>query len=129
MAGCCWGKPADLPWSVVFSNPEAITPHKHIPLHPVQLYHSFSNLLIFLIMFTVFTKYRNRPRGFLFTLFLLLYPVGRFITEAFRGDAARGFLFDTFSTSQFISLLVFTAGLIKLADILRSSRRPSGRRT
>jgi phosphatidylglycerol:prolipoprotein diacylglycerol transferase len=129
MAGCCWGKPGGGPWAVVFSHPEAITPDKHIPLHPVQLYHSLSNLLIFIILFTLFIKFRTRPRGFLFTLFMLLYPLGRFITEYFRGDAARGFLFDTFSTSQFISILVFTGGLIKLADILRSARAPAGRRT
>ena len=41
MAGCCWGSPADLPWSVVFSNPDTLCPLRE-PLHPAQLYEAAS---------------------------------------------------------------------------------------
>jgi len=124
MAGCCWGKRADLPWAVIFSHPEAITPDKHIPLHPVQLYHSIANGVIFLILLIVFSKYKSRPGGFLFALFFLLYPVARFITEFYRGDEARGFLFNALSTSQCISIIMFFAGLILMYGIF-----PKGKNT
>jgi len=125
LAGCCWGKPADIPWGVVVSNPEAITPLKHISLHPAQLYHSLANFLIFFILLIIYIKYKNRPRGFIFTLFLLLYSSGRFITEFFRGDMARGYVFDILSTSQFISLIAFILAMLKLASMI--SRREFSR--
>src|SRR5262245_47487951 len=40
LAGCCWGRPTDLPWGVVF--PELGPP----PRHPLQLYSAFLDLLL-----------------------------------------------------------------------------------
>jgi phosphatidylglycerol:prolipoprotein diacylglycerol transferase len=40
-AGCCYGRPSDLPWAVTFTNPESLAP-KGIPLHPTQIYSSYS---------------------------------------------------------------------------------------
>ncbi len=31
MAGCCYGSPADLPWSVVFTNPDSLCPVRGAP--------------------------------------------------------------------------------------------------
>ena len=48
-AGCCYGKPTDVPWAVIFTNPLAAanvgTP-LGIPLHPTQLYEAGAELLI-----------------------------------------------------------------------------------
>ncbi|MGD9040706.1 MAG: prolipoprotein diacylglyceryl transferase, partial [Desulfobacteraceae bacterium] len=46
MAGCCYGKPTDLPWAVTFTHPQSLAP-LNIPLHPTQLYSSFSGFIIF----------------------------------------------------------------------------------
>ena len=43
-------------------------------------------------------------------LYLVIYPIGRFIFEFFRGDEYRGFIFGL-STSQFISIILFGLGL------------------
>ncbi len=45
LAGCCYGKPTDLPWAVTFTDPLAAsnvgTP-LGVSLHPTQLYESFA---------------------------------------------------------------------------------------
>ena len=60
-AGCCYGKPTNVPWAVVFTNPMAAanvgTP-LGIPLHPTQLYESGAELLILIVLLT--TERRGR---------------------------------------------------------------------
>lgn len=55
MAGCCYGKPTDMKWGVVFTNPNSLAP-LNIPLHPTQLYSSISGFIIFLILFLLHSK-------------------------------------------------------------------------
>ena len=55
------------------------------------------------------TWFERRGRAFpgrTFWSFALLYGVLRFIIEFFRGDTSRGFIFNTLSTSQFISVVL-----------------------
>ncbi len=54
---------------------------------------------------------------------MLVYGISRFIIEMFRGDP-RGMVFDSVSTSQFISLLIVPVALVMLH---RLSRRPARR--
>jgi phosphatidylglycerol:prolipoprotein diacylglycerol transferase len=111
MAGCCWGKPTQLPWSVSFTNQNALTTSKYIPLHPVQLYHSLTNLAIFLTLVILAKRYKNQRPGKIFIAFLLIYPPMRFVLEFFRADEQRGFVMELLSTSQFISIFVFITGI------------------
>ena len=48
-AGCCWGKPTNLPWGVKFTElgHEITGVPIDVPLHPTQLYESFSMLIVF----------------------------------------------------------------------------------
>ena len=52
-AGCCYGKPTDVSWAVIFTNPLAAanvgTP-LGIPLHPTQLYEAGAELLILVLL-------------------------------------------------------------------------------
>jgi phosphatidylglycerol---prolipoprotein diacylglyceryl transferase len=125
LAGCCWGRPADVPWAVTFTHPESLAGLKNLPLHPVQLYHSSVNFLIFGILCIITFSRRSSSRGVVFALFLLLYSTGRFFTEYFRGDHYRGFVVGGLSTGQFISLWIFAAGLLCLCVIRRRSRATS----
>ncbi len=108
LAGCCYGKPTDLPWGVVFPNlvgkPWVISQSIGLHLHPTQLYSSGAAFLIFVI--TQFFKKKKPYDGFLMLLTFLLYSIERFIIEFFRGDE-RGWVINGYiSTSQFISLIV-----------------------
>ena len=107
LAGCCYGKPYDGIFSVVF--PENSFAPAGIPLFPIQLFEAICLLLIgFTILFLQlkfnFTKTVE--------LYLILYGILRFALEYLRYDKARGhFLF--FSTSQWISILLILFILIK----------------
>src|SRR5436305_7115173 len=105
-AGCCYGKPANVPWAVVFTDPAAAanvgTP-LGVPLHPTQLYEAGAELLI-LVLLLATERSGRRFAGRTFWLYMILYAVSRYIIEIFRGDP-RGIVFG-FSTSQFISLLL-----------------------
>ena len=121
-AGCCFGKPTDVPWAITFTHPDAAanvgTP-LGVPLHPTQLYESGAELLILAIL--LLTERRRRPfPGRTFWIYLLLYGISRFVIEFFRGDS-RGMVFDWLPTSQFISLIVVPLSLVMLLVL---SRRP-----
>ena len=120
-AGCCYGKPTDAPWAVIFTNPLAAsnvgTP-LGIPLHPTQLYEAGAELLI--LLFLLATERKARPfAGRTFWSYMFLYAVSRYIIEIYRGDP-RGELLG-FSTSQFISLVLAPLSLIMLAWLARST--------
>ena len=55
MAGCCYGKPTDLNWGVVFTHPKSLAP-LNVPLHPTQIYSFLSGLIIFLILLLIYSK-------------------------------------------------------------------------
>ena len=58
---------------------------------------------------------RRKWAGQITAWLLVLYPIGRFIIEEFRGDSVRGLWFGGFlSTSQLISMVVFPFGLLLL---------------
>lgn len=105
MAGCCWGKACPRPvgvqfgqQSVVYENLVArrqIDPAVSIttvPLHPVQLYEALGEIAIFGVLLHLAS--RKRADGTVFFSYLALYAVLRSVTELFRGDAARRYLFE-----------------------------------
>ncbi|MEE8328568.1 MAG: prolipoprotein diacylglyceryl transferase, partial [Thermodesulfovibrionia bacterium] len=110
-AGCCYGKPTDLPWGITFNDPNsmAIT---GIPLHPTQLYESFAEFGIFIFLM-VLRKHKGFDGQIMWT-YVLLYSAARFIIEFVRGDRIRGFIYGDFSIAQGISVVLFLVALIFL---------------
>ena len=118
-AGCCFGRPADVPWAVTFRSEYAAqnigTPINQ-PLHPTQLYEAGAELLILVALLA--TERRGRPfPGRTFWVYMLLYGVSRFIIEFYRGDV-RGAV-GMFSTSQFVSLLLVPISVVMLIYLSR----------
>ncbi|MGB0805463.1 MAG: prolipoprotein diacylglyceryl transferase [Salibacteraceae bacterium] len=110
-AGCCHGTETHGLLSVTFTNAASQAEPLNTPLHPTQLYSSFMLLGIFMIL--TWVKSKKQFSGQLFLLYLMLYSAGRSVIEEFRGDEARGFLFDGwYSNSQFISTLIITFAII-----------------
>jgi phosphatidylglycerol:prolipoprotein diacylglycerol transferase len=117
-AGCCYGRPTDLPWGLR-SQSELVEPLlRGVPLHPVQLYEFTALMVLFSGLLWV---HRNRRfDGQVGVTYLLAYPFIRSITETFRGDVARGFVFGgLISTSQLISIIFFATGVLLLWSRLR----------
>jgi len=105
-AGCCFGKPASVPWAITFTDPFAAanvgTP-LNVPLHPTQLYEAGAEFLILMILLTT-EKLGRKFAGRTFWLYMLLYSISRFVIEFYRGDE-RGNV-GPLSTSQFVSVIL-----------------------
>lgn len=106
MAGCCYGKEYQGFGSITFHN--TLYAPTNIPLFPTQLVESICNLIIFIILFSTYKKFKGtyKTTG----IYCILYSIVRFTLEFFRGDRARGFLFNL-STSQWFSILLIITGI------------------
>ncbi|HKL94605.1 MAG TPA: prolipoprotein diacylglyceryl transferase family protein [Clostridia bacterium] len=126
-AGCCYGVPTNSPIGVVFTNPADISIPLGIPLVPVQLIESALCFSIFISLMIYGSKKNEngtffRKDGTLFSLYCILYAVGRFIIEFWRGDAERGFV-GLLSWSQFISIIILiVVSLIYIVLYVRKRR-------
>jgi phosphatidylglycerol:prolipoprotein diacylglycerol transferase len=120
-AGCCYGRQTDVPWAIVFTDPQAqanVGTPLGIPLHPTQVYEAGAALLILGLLLA--TERRGRPfPGRTFWSYMFLYAISRYIIEIYRGDP-RGTVFDIFSTSQFISVVLAPLSLAMLFWLSRS---------
>jgi phosphatidylglycerol:prolipoprotein diacylglycerol transferase len=123
-AGCCYGRPASVPWAITFTDPFAAsnvgTP-LNVPLHPTQLYEAGAEALILVVLLATESRGRKYP-GRTFWLYMLLYAISRYIIEIYRGDPRGAILM--FSTSQFISLILAPLS-IGMLIYLRSREAPS----
>lgn len=130
-AGCCWGKPTELPWGVHFG--EAGHDYTGVPiygpdgsdlyLHPTQLYESFFMVAVFLFLYWL---HRHKKfDGQVLVAYGIIYAIFRFLIEFVRDDP-RGDLFGLttmtgLSTSQLISLLVAAGAIIFMVLRLRKA--------
>jgi phosphatidylglycerol:prolipoprotein diacylglycerol transferase len=105
MAGCCYGKPTQSFFGVMFSSPQCYAEPKNVPLHPTQFYEA---AFIFMVMlFLLFLRDRRMFYGQLFLVYLIAYAIGRTLLEFFRGDEVRGFVIDNLvSHSQLIAVVI-----------------------
>jgi phosphatidylglycerol---prolipoprotein diacylglyceryl transferase len=128
-AGCCYGKPTDVPWAITFTDPFAAanvgTP-LNVPLHPTQLYEAGAEALILVLLLATESRGRRFP-GRTFWLYMLLYAASRFVIEIYRGDVGRGSI-GMFSTSQFISLILAPLAVVMLVYLSRRAAEPEPKR-
>ncbi len=120
-AGCCHGRPADIPWAVTFTDPHSLAP-LGIGLHPTQLYESAGEFLNFVIL--IILRKRQTFRGELFWTYVVLYSILRFFVEFYRGDAARGMVTAELSIAQLISVIMFFVAMGFMTFLRRSQRLP-----
>jgi len=98
ITGCCFGKPAELPWAISYSS-HAPAYHVHLDqgliqatdasslsVHPTQLYHIIFCLVIAWIVWRTRKRWSASGNQLLFAI--LLYIVFRFFSEFFRDPAA-----------------------------------------
>lgn len=101
-----YGKPTDGNWGVVFVQDD------QIPRHPTQLYEAFSYLVIFGILYMVYTFRTNRRNGEIFGLFLILLFLARFIIEFFKANQVAFENQMTLNMGQVLSIPFIIAGIL-----------------
>ena len=57
-AGCCFGKPTDLPWAITFTDPACLAP-LNVPLHPTQIYESIGGFAIFGFLYMTRDRFKT----------------------------------------------------------------------
>ena len=115
-AGCCWGKPTNLPWGVQFT--QAGHDVTDVPinahLHPTQLYESFTMLIVF--FFLLWLHKRKKFSGQVILAYAIIYATVRFLIEFVRDDPRGDVLGLTtltgLSTSQLIGLIVGIGAIV-----------------
>ena len=128
-AGCCFGRPSDLPWAVAFPVGSMVQQAQlserlvqlgrmSLPVHPTQLYEAGVELMLFWLL--LWMRPRKRFHGQLFLIWMSLYPIARSIIEMFRGDKERGVFI--LSTSQYISIGVGLAAAALAFYFVRQQR-------
>lgn len=103
--GELWGRPADVPWAMVFPHAD------NLPRHPSQLYEMGLEGIALFVLVWVYAS-QKRPTGAVSGVFLMGYAVSRMLAECFREpDVQLGFLaFDWLTMGQLLSIPMLLAG-------------------
>lgn len=107
LAGCCYGKETDAWYGMEF-NHSVYRNMVGVKVIPTQLIMSAANFVHFFLL--IFIANKVKKDGVIAGCYLLFYSVGRFFIEFLRDDPRGGV--GVLSTSQFISLFIFAAGLL-----------------
>lgn len=83
-----YGPPTDLPWGIYIRPENRMEPYLNFDhFHPLFLYESIWNLLNLAFLIWIWRKFANRLKtGDLFVIYLITYPIGRFMLEFIRLD-------------------------------------------
>lgn len=122
-AGCCYGKPWNGPWAVVFpANSFAATDERYrgllgsgsthsLPVHPVQVY---GVILMAFLLWILLRQFRKpHSDGDIFFLLLIGYGAYRLAIAAFRAEAL--------VSMQVFSVIFIVAGILGLLWSRRTS--------
>ena len=111
--GELWGRPADVPWAMIFPKVD------NLPRHPSQLYQfALEGALLFALLWLYARK--PRPTGAVSGLFLIGYGSFRFIAEFSREpDDFLGLLSFGMSMGQWLSLPMVIAGIFLMTLSVR----------
>ncbi len=119
--GCCFGKPTNLPWGVIFppDSPPSWVIDTPIHLHPTQLYSSLAGFCMFFILLFIEKRVNNYQKrigaaGCLWWIFLIMYSVWRFSVDFLRYYENEAYLIGKFTHNQILSILIllFSVGML-----------------
>lgn len=107
--GCCYGLTCELPFAVIYQNPNSYAPHG-VPLYPTQLFHIIWDLIGFGVLWVL--RKRLKPQGSLFLVWLVFFGAGDFVIHFFR--EGEPFLFGL-PQAQVIDIAVMIVAVFLLA--------------
>ncbi len=95
-----------------------------IPRHPAQLYESLSCLLLFVLLFLIWNRYKARtPQGLLLGLFLIICFGLRFVYEYLKEPQVSFEEELPLYMGQWLSIPAVVAGIIIIVIAVRNSRK------
>lgn len=110
------GRATDVPWAVTFTRVDEIA------RHPSQLYEFGMGMVLFAILYSLWTKKNTSAKpGFFFGLFFMLYFAMRFTVEFFKEFPLHEGFFNL-TTGQILSLPFFVLGAIVFGQSRKQTR-------
>ena len=107
--GDAFGTPTDLPWGVIYTNPNSFAP-LNIATHPAVWYEMAWDLILFGILLKL--KGKLAPAGSIFVTYIVMYSFGRFFIDFFRGNPPGAFGLHQAQLMTLLTLVVFIPVLI-----------------
>ncbi len=118
--GELWGRPADVPWAMVFPNADGQ------PRHPSQLYEAaLEGIVLFLVLrLLTHRQLRLKQPGFVAAVFAIGYGLARIVSEFFREpDIQLGYFSGGLTMGMLLSLPMVLAGIGLLVHVRRRDAR------
>jgi phosphatidylglycerol:prolipoprotein diacylglycerol transferase len=112
--GCCYGTPTNLPWGLVYTDPQSAGWNYGIPCQPTVAYEIIFCVIIFVVLLRLGNKLK--PNGSLFVLYLVLYAAWRLGIDFLRDGNP---FFFSLHQAQFISIIVL---LITVPWMIKNTR-------
>ncbi|MBI2486452.1 MAG: prolipoprotein diacylglyceryl transferase [Deltaproteobacteria bacterium] len=110
LVGDDYGVPSDLPWAMAF--PKGLPPTTE-RVHPTQIYETILLGILFVLLWKV--RKKQAPDGWLFSMFLILAGIERFLIEFIRSTSPSPI--HGLSLAQVIALGLIIVGIIKLVQV------------
>jgi phosphatidylglycerol:prolipoprotein diacylglycerol transferase len=118
--GELWGRPADVPWAMVFPNGGPL------PRHPSQLYEAaLEGVALFIVLMVLVRLGALKRPGLIVGSFAVFYALARSTCELFREpDVQLGFLWGGTTMGMLLSIPLFMFGVGLIIWALRRPPRP-----
>jgi phosphatidylglycerol:prolipoprotein diacylglycerol transferase len=118
--GELWGRPADVPWAMVFPNGGPI------PRHPSQLYEAaLEGVVLFIVLGVLVRSGALKRPGVVTGCFALGYGIARITCEFFREpDVQVGFLWGGLTMGMLLCIPLMLGGLAVLAVAFKRQSNP-----
>ncbi|MBI9046494.1 MAG: prolipoprotein diacylglyceryl transferase [Anaerolineaceae bacterium] len=117
-----YGSPSNLPWAISIDAAHRLPQYSEIShYHPLFLYESLWNLLIMGILIWVGRKFASRLLpGMVFQIYLILYPIGRFLLEYLRLDTSQ--IGGVNANQAIMAVVALSSGAILILRIIRKNK-------
>lgn len=125
LAGCCYGRPCDLPWAVRFPlDAPAVRHYGPVAVHPAQLYGSLGGFAVFALLLW-WERYSDRP-GETLGRFFLLYGIHRFVLDFSRFYEESQLMLLGWTNNQWVSVGLVILGLSMMITAARRAAPDHG---
>ncbi len=122
LVGDDYGVQSGLPWAIAFPNGLPPTMER---VHPTQIYEVILSAIIFVYLWKI--RKKEAPTGWLFSSFLILTGIERFLVEIVRDTTPSPI--PHISIAQLMSIVLILVGIVKLVQIRALKSGAEKRRT
>ena len=116
-----FGLPTDLPWKLYIPYSARPIEYKSYEyFHPAFLYESLLSILIFIVLYLILSKVKNRKDGLIFFVYIILYSLARILVESVRVDSVLSF--NNIHIAQIVALLFVFVSVISLIILYKNKK-------